>query len=253
MGVVSVNEKPERQGGVNREGVYTAVKVYHVRVDDPDDDVATVILGTGIVPNQLHPDPQLPAIVDEIDANQTGDDRVDWEVVVRYTSDVGEDEKDPDNPLNDLPEIDWSSRPYSEVAEYDNFGVEILNSALRPYEPPIEVEKVDWVVSYSVNLGAVPSFLLQYENAINTDPFIIDGFPVDVNQGMIKGLRIGRREIRNDIPFRRVALEVHLREDTWIERRVEMGDEALIDDQDPSQGWKPITMKGPPVFETRGP
>lgn len=251
MTVTSVKELAQKSGGVDREGTYRATRVFQVQSNDPAEEVAAVLLAVGVFPNSFHPDPQMPATCEDVVANQT-DNRTTWVVEARYESGTPPDEKDPDNPLNDRPQISWSSSAYQHRIDEDINGNPIVNTAGKPYDQPVEVEFADWVVSYSVNLAVVPAFLLQYENAVNSDPFTVDGVAILPQQGQIRGLRISPVMIRNDIAYRQVSLEIYIRTDLWTELKFEEGDEEYVDTSDHSKGWKRISLPGPPKFDPPG-
>lgn len=100
-----------------------------------------------------------------------------WIVDVEYDTDTkSEDEQEqeePDNPLNEQPDVEWDSDQFSKPLNKDLDGKAVTNSADEPFDPLPEVDDARNVLRVTRNEAANPVFLAQsYANAVNSDTFL---------------------------------------------------------------------------------
>jgi len=244
MAIVSVDEVWDgRSGGVDEDGVHTVSRSFQVVTDSGLDDHAIAISAVGIFPGDPHPNLTVPALARSFEADHSEDDPTFWLVRVDYRS-ITEDDIPQPNPIQDPPKISWSASTSRRTLYEDLNGDLIVNYAGLPYDPPVERDESEWVVSYSRNQAVVPFWLLNYENAVNSDPFTVAGYPVAPLKAKISGLKIGDRETRENVSFYPVSLEIHLRAEGWRERRLNAGYEEYKDPANPNLGHKRITLSG---------
>lgn len=112
--------------------------------------------------------------VNSIDAQQEDGDALGWIVTVSYgpfdaiTAGGGPD----NNPLLQPIDVDWDYRSQEIVAEYDDDGKPITNTAGDPFDPPIVIDDPRPLLRVVRNEATYnTSLVYQYRNAVNSDPF----------------------------------------------------------------------------------
>lgn len=134
-----------------------------------------------------------------------------WHVICEYTS---EWEIRP-NPLNDPAHISWKAEQFERPAWRDRDGYAILNSAGDFFATLPVIDDSRFVVSVKKNLAAVPVWVATYQDAINSAPFTVDGILVATGLGKLQSLHIGETQERNNIKYRVLSFDIHLREEGW--------------------------------------
>ncbi len=118
-----------------------------------------------------------------------------WVVTAEYSSEYlskkEKDEQQYTNPTDRPATIKWSTAKYNKPAVRDINGNLILNSAGQPFDPPAEKDCSRWTATISKNLEDVPSFILDYCDAINSDEFTIQGLNVLPGVAKIMTIEIG--------------------------------------------------------------
>jgi hypothetical protein len=195
-------------GGV----IATYTRVFRAVTDTVTDEAATIMS-----------DPQCPkkgiarypwntyAYCDEVSPVQDDRSKNIWIVTVRYTT----KREYASNPLSDPAEIEWASAQFQRVASKDKDGNAIVNSAGDPYDPPPMRDDSRWVVTVRKNLAAVPSWLLTFQDAVNSSGFTLDGLAVGTRLAKMQGIRIGKWQHRNSQPYRVLTMVIHLAKDNW--------------------------------------
>lgn len=125
-----------------------------------------------------------------------------WLVTVNYSS-AKEMEEDPNS---DPPQFQWSTQQFQRPYVKDRDGKAIVNSAGDPYDPPIEGDDSRWTCTMTRNVNAVPTWLLTYIDAVNSDAFVIDGLNVTAGSAKVQGIQIGPERKRNDISYRQLSI-----------------------------------------------
>ncbi len=161
-----------------------------------------------------------------------------WTVTVEYSDErvINTD------PTIDEAEINWGSEQFQKVAVVDRDGNLIVNSAGDLFDPPAMIDDSRRVVTVSKNLAAVPSWILDYQDAINSDTFTIDGISIAVGKAKMQAVTVGPKQRRNNTVFRTVNFTIHLQRDGWTLDILDAG----YNRKDPLDATKrqPITING---------
>ena len=151
-----------------------------------------------------------------------------WEVTVTWTTeDVARDAngnpQSKSNPLAEPAKHDWSGEQFQRPAVDDIHGDMIGNAAGDPYDPPEMIDDSRLVVRVEKNVAAVPAWVLQYQDAVNSAAFTVDGFSVAQHKAKFQRLQLSRTQVRNGTVFRVLKFELHLREYGWRLRPLNQG------------------------------
>lgn len=176
---------------------------------------------------------------------------LDWLLTCTYSDEV----EFSSNPLTEVPRFTWESEQYQVPAVKDRNGKGVVNSAGDSFDPPPMKDKSRRIVTVTRNVVAVPTWLLTYEDAVNSDIFVVDGFVVGAGQAKCQRVNISERMQRDGIEYRTLTIEIHLSKDGW---KIEPLDEGFrqinpennterIDIKDPQTGQKvtaPVQLDG---------
>lgn len=171
-----------------------------------------------------------------------------WTATYQYTTEQGI--SDP-NPLFEAAVIEWDGEQYEEVAIYDRDGDATLNSAGDPFEDLMK-ERSRRVVTVVKNISSIPSWILDYEDAVNSSAFTLDGFSIPTNKARLKAPRIGRWQNRNGIAFREMTMIITLNKDGWASTPLDRGfrfkngsgDRIRITNDDGTDITQPVCLDG---------
>lgn len=128
-----------------------------------------------------------------------------------------------DDPTDDSAVITWSSEQFQRPAVFDRNGNFIVNSAGDPFDPPLMMDDSRRVVTISKNLALVPSWILDYQDAVNSDSFTVDAQTIAAGCAKIQSVTVGERQRRNGTVFRNVTITMHLQRDGWLLRPLDAG------------------------------
>lgn len=134
-----------------------------------------------------------------------------WTVTANYSDERQID----DDPTNDEAEINWGSEQFQKPAVFDLQGRLILNSAGDPFDPPAMMDDSRRVVTVSKNLAVVPAWILDYQDAVNSDAFTVDGLAVAIGRAKMQSVTVSPKQRRNGTTFRVVTFTIHLQRDGW--------------------------------------
>jgi hypothetical protein len=73
------------------------------------------------------------------------------------------------------------------------------------------------------NMSAVPSWILDYQDAVNNDTFSVDGFSIAVGQAKMQNVTVSEWQIRGSTAFRTVTFTIHFQRDGWALRPLDAG------------------------------
>lgn len=135
-----------------------------------------------------------------------------WTVTANYSDERTID----DTPTDDAASISWGSEQFQKPAVFDLSGQLIVNSAGDPFDPPAMMDDSRRVVTVEKNLAVVPSWILDYQDAINSDTFTIDGISIGVGKAKMQAVTVGPKQRRNSTVFRTVNFTIHLQRDGWV-------------------------------------
>lgn len=271
-----VVELAGRKGGVDAARQRTHTRRWRVTAPSPEygdrrvllavsDHVGGLGIGTPYAigdPGDPEADPPVPpdpwreadtfCLCNALEAQQAdveGDgDGVDWIVTASYGP---LDPDQADNPLDQEPEVEWSFASYERVADRalddDNEPtIPIVNTALDPFDPPVELDDPRPVLTVTVNLAWEafnPALAYSYRNAVNADEFF--GVPA----GYVKAMPPRARKVVHPEVGRywQVTYEFHFNPDGWVKFVLNQGTRQLNADGD---GYESIlTETGQPVSD----
>jgi len=142
-----------------------------------------------------------------------------WTATAEYTT----ERQMAEDPVNDAAAINWNSEQFQRPAIFDKNGSGIVNSAGDPFDPPNMMDDSRRVVSVTKNLIAVPSWILTYQDAVNSDVFSIDGISIGVGKAKIQSVTVGEKQYRSGVTFRTVQFTIHLQKNGWLLEPLDAG------------------------------
>lgn len=128
-----------------------------------------------------------------------------------------------EDPLQDAATFDWDTEQYQEVMYEDEEDKASVNSAGDPFDPMPDRDNSRRVVVLEKNMESVPSWILDYQDAVNSDPFTIDGFLVGAGKAKVQRVSVSKKKFRNDIEYRTVKIIMHLDRRGWLGRYLDIG------------------------------
>lgn len=142
-----------------------------------------------------------------------------WTITAEYSSAV---EMNVD-PTQDAMQIRVYTEQFQKPAVFDKNGNKIVNSAGDPFDPPLMMDDSRRVISLVRNVAAYPSWVLSYQDAVNSDTFTVRGITYSAGVGKVQSVAISDGQIRNDIPFYTVEVLIHLQKNGWILQPLDVG------------------------------
>jgi len=214
MTVVSVVELFEDRGGASTIGFAQTVRTYKraflVKTNNKYDDVVTAGQATN-VPREGDKYPSdSGAWCRTITVDQFAGSTV-WKVTCDYSSEF----EITTNPLTDPAVITWSAEQFQRPTWLDRDGYAILNSAGRFFDTLPTVDDSRFVASVQKNVGVVPAWVANYQDAVNEAQFTVDGITVAAELAKLNGLKIGNWQERSGVPYRSLSFDIHLRREGW--------------------------------------
>lgn len=142
-----------------------------------------------------------------------------WTITAEYSSAV---EMNVD-PTQDAMQIRVYTEQFQKPAVFDKNGNKIVNSAGDPFDPPLMMDDSRRVISLVRNVAAYPSWVLSYQDAVNSDTFTVRGITYAAGVGKVQSVSISDGQIRNNVPFYTVEVLIHLQKNGWILQPLDVG------------------------------
>lgn len=142
-----------------------------------------------------------------------------WTITAEYSSAV---EMNVD-PTQDAMQIRVYTEQFQKPAVFDKNGNKIVNSAGDPFDPPLMMDDSRRVISLVRNVAAYPSWVLSYQDAVNSDTFTVRGITYAAGVGKVQSVSISDSQIRNNVPFYSVEVLIHLQKNGWILQPLDVG------------------------------
>lgn len=248
MTVTLLEEIPQPRNGHNTKGVRTYTRAFKLTTSQQSEGPYAVGSHTGlpVIGSPHNEDPF--AYCYDIDISNT-EPWKGWTATYLYTTEQN-GVTDP-NPLFEPAVIEWDGENYEETAIYDRDGEATLNSAGDPFEDLMR-ERSRRVVTVVKNIASVPNWILDFEDAVNSAAFTLDGFPIPIDKARLKAPRIGRWQNRNDIRFREMTMVFTLNKDGWKSTPLDRGfrfkngsgDRIRITNDDGTDITSPVCLDG---------
>lgn len=215
-----------REGGGNLDGAITHTQLYRVKTDSKWDDQTTVLQAAALpYLGQPHPS-DVSSYCNSLRARNEGASPFFWTVTATYSN----QREASDSPLDDPIEYQWGTEQFQEVADTDQNGEGIVNSAGDPFDPPIMRDLSRRSVTITSNEAFVPTWVLSYQDAVNSDAITIDGVSLSEGQAKCQQVSVSPTRIRNDQEFRIVTLTIHMNNDGWGYKVLDQGFRERDDD-----------------------
>lgn len=227
----------------------SATRQWRVVTNDKTNDSLYVIsygLSAGILPQRYMPHPSNAYLTARrLRADSQSETPLHWIVTASYSSaPVSSEEKDKQenpNPVNRKATFDWSTNLYREAVEKDIDDNAILNSAGDYFDPPIERDRSNWVVTVTKNVTSVPAWLLEYNNCpINESSFTVDGVTVEEKKARLTTINISREQIENDVKYRVLTMQIEFKKEGWTAKILDQGLRKRLD---LAGGWKQVHIE----------
>jgi hypothetical protein len=216
MTILSVREKSGSRGSINDQGITEYTRVFNVVTDSAFVDAPTVRTATGL-PRRF--DIYVAAsgafdttsVCTDVEAEQDDENPLLWTVSAKYGKpSINEDQQDP-NPLLRPSVISWNFQKYQRAVWKDIDGKGIVNSANMYFDPPPVMDDSRPILVIQRNEAAFnPGLALQYQDAINSDPF----FGASPGQCKVAGIS-AQSQTENRYFYWAVSYEFEFRREGW--------------------------------------
>lgn len=143
-----------------------------------------------------------------------------WTIEAEYSSKPIRENQQEENPLNRPAQIEIETASYKRAIWQDINSKGILNSAGDYFDPPVEVDVAYWTFRVKKNVADVPTYILDYENAVNNAAFTIRGLSIGQYEAKISGIRIGELKIEGDYQYFEFSYTLERRREKWIPLKV---------------------------------
>jgi len=237
--------------GSNDLGVRNYTRVFLVETDDIDSDKHPAIIHEVAAVNGL------PLLGDSFPQDDLAFAKSltvtplkpwrSWHVTYEYTTDVQVNQV---TPVDATPKVSFTSEIFQEPVFADKDGKAILNSAGDYFIDPTPTrDNAHLIAKIKVNVASVPTWILGYQNAVNSAGCTIGG--LYVGEGLAKLSRIEVSEIQwqGDISYYTLSYEVHCHADGWKLKPLDAGyryrdDEGALKEIDGATTAVPLNGEG---------
>jgi len=218
MTVTFLGEDAGGRTAENNLGTRTYTRVFKLKTDSKNDGAYTVGSNASLPTiGSTHPD-DASAWCRRLRVENT-DPFAGWTVTAEYSSEL----ELATNPTLQPAEITWDSEQFQKPVLFDNTGDAVCNSAGGLFDPPAMMDDSRRVVTVQKNLSAVPVWILDYQDAVNSDQFTVDGVVIAVGTAKMQRVSVGVQETRNGVTFRPVTFTIHLQRDGWAMELLDSG------------------------------
>jgi hypothetical protein len=146
-------------------------------------------------------------------------------VTADYSSEpLNQSQKDQEeSPLARRAKIRWNTAKYQKAIDQDNANQATVNSAGDYFDPPPTVDRSRWTATVVKNLASVPSWIIDYTDAVNASPFTFDSLSVGARVAKIMSIEISDTQTQNDIDFYIFTYTLEFRPETWALKVLDQG------------------------------
>lgn len=150
------------------------------------------------------------------------------------------------DPWDEAPSIQWGSTSISVVADKDNSGAAIVNSAGDPFDPPLMDEKIIPELTLTRNVQTFdPDDMDEYKGAVNSSSNTIVGKTCAARTALIADYGATRARA-NGVSYWVETLRIQINSDTWDRSPQDKGFNYLTGSP---QTKKPIKLDGATASE----
>jgi hypothetical protein len=206
---------------------------------DTDKDILLYGWGSGILPFpfiDFYPNSPILSCR-HIKAEQDKGAPFKWIVTAEYSSEplnqADKDEVKEENPLLRPARIKWSTNKYLKSIDKDINGLAIVNSVGDYFDPPVEVDRSHWTATIQKNVDWVPSWILDYDNPINSKAFNIQGIQVDPYKAKLDEIEISEPQEQNGYEFVVFTFKLEFRAEGYKVKVLDQGFRKFFGAVDP--------------------
>jgi hypothetical protein len=219
MTVTYIGETGRGRGAENNQGEKTYTRTFILKTSLQSEGPGAVGSHASLpVIGNTHPD-DANAYCSSIRVENTWPWR-GWTVTCSYTN---QRILHPTDPEQDEILISFQSEIYQEVILTDINGEAIVNSAGDFFVDAPTRDAARLIASIKVNLTSVPSWILNYQNAINDASITIGGLTVGQYKAKMQNIQVSERKYRGSTAYYELSFDVHINKDGWIYRPVDNG------------------------------
>jgi hypothetical protein len=143
-----------------------------------------------------------------------------WTIEAEYSSKPIRENQQEENPLNRPAQIEIETASYKRAIWQDIDSKAVLNSAGDYFDPPIEIDQAFWTFRVKKNVADLPTWILDYENAVNNSAITIRGLSLPQYTAKLSNIRVGDLKIEGDYNYFEFSYIVEVRRDKWIPLKV---------------------------------
>jgi hypothetical protein len=246
MAVTNLGEDPAGRAARNTKGVRTYSRRWKVSTSLITENEYHVGSATGLPKiGDTHPSDSLAWCV-SLDV-QCPNPWKGWTVTAEYSSEF----QLSITPTSDPAIITWGTEQFQKPAEYDKDFNAITNSAGDSYDPPYMMDDSRRVATIQKNVSGSPIWLLDYQDAVNSDAFNIGDVAILAGQAKMQAVSIGPPERRNNTLFYPLSFTISIQRDRWKLEPLDMGfrykdgnDRKVIVNDDGTVPTAPVLLNG---------
>ncbi len=235
--ILDLWEETGSTGGAGDKGVRTYRRVFRCKTDDPTVSEGWVLDNSG-VPLLFYPylTPSwndLAALVRQVECKRE-DNPYLFTITIDYSSKTEDPRYADENPLNRPPKFAWSQNNYKIAATVDQDGLAYVNSATEDFDPAVETEKVELVLTYTRNIESWdPSDVPDTTNVVNdSDWFGFDTRTCKISERNAQDKWEGGLNYFEEVFVIRVRSEINLpgglTADPWADAILDQGYYELV-------------------------
>ena len=218
MAVTFLGEDPAGRTATNTRGVRTYQRVFKLSTSAIADDAYAVGSNASLpVIGSVHPS-DAGAWCESLQVENSAPWR-GWKVTANYTS----ERELNTNPTSDPAVISWGTEQFQKPVVWDLNGNAVLNSAGDFFDPPNMMDDSRRTVTIQKNLAAVPSWVLDYQDAVNSDAITISGISIAIGKAKMQSVSVAPRESRNGYTFYPTTFSICLQRDGWLLEPLDCG------------------------------
>ena len=202
----------EVQTGLDRN----ATRIFQVTAASVTESDALIIAATGVTKKSAHPRDGT-MLAEDARVVHDSRDRLNKFVFFDYANRTDTSTEDQANPLNRRTKIRWSSaqRQKHNLKQEDRDGKPIATKAGEPFEGVPPLDDTRWVIEIEENVSAVPTWVLNFPNTVNSSAVTIQGVVFPPETLKLQNLRISDQLHENNTDYFKVVFQLHYRREKW--------------------------------------
>lgn len=172
----------------------------------------------------------------ELVGEQEDQQRYFFEITVRWSTEE-RSRQQAKNPTEEPPRFEWGTYERQAPVLVDSRGNPIINTAGSPIA--LQEEQRNWQIDVIRNVSTVPTWVMKYAQAVNSDTVVLDGLAFAPRTLAVQALRVGPevpiedtgntyREIRISLQHNRDTWDVQLLNRGFYERRADYRPDGTI-------------------------